>query len=157
MATLTPTSELHAPPDPEPALESIAKVSRKDGTLSLLDILIILAGQKRLIFRTTVVCALLSTVVSFLLPIRYTAKATVLPPRQNSSLDAMMSSDGGGGSSQLGSLGGIAALADAGLGLGNPNDRYVGMLKSSIVEDAVIERVGLMEEYHKKYLSLIHI
>ena len=153
MVTLTSISELHAPPAAEPDLQSIARGSGKDGTLSLLDILIILAGQKRLILRATLACALLSTIVSFLLPVRYTAKATILPPRQNSSLDAMMASNLGGESSQLGGLGGIAALADAGLGLGNPHDRYVGMLKSRIVEDAVIKRVGLMGEYHKTYLS----
>lgn len=153
MATLTSSSELHASPAPKPGLESIVQVAKKDGSLSLLDILIILASQKRLILRTTIACTLLFTVVSFLLPIRYTAKATILPPRQNSALSAMMSSDLGGESSQLGSLGGIAALADAGLGLGNPNDRYVGMLTSRIVEDAVIQRMGLMKEYHKHYLS----
>lgn len=153
MATLTPASELHANPAPGPDLESIASGSKKDGSLSLLDILIILASQKQLIFKVTLACCLLSVIVSFLLPTRYTAKATVLPPRQNSPLDAMLSTDLGGGSSQMGSLGGIAALADAGLGLGNPNDRYVGMLKSRIVEDSVIQSLGLMNEYHKKYLS----
>lgn len=134
-------------------MESIASGSKKDGSLSLLDILIILASQKQLILKVTLACCLLSVIVSFLLPTRYTAKATVLPPRQNSPLDAMLSTDLGGGSSQIGSLGGIAALADAGLGLGNPNDRYVGMLKSRIVEDSVIQSLGLMNEYHKKYLS----
>lgn len=134
-------------------MESIAKGSEKEGGPSLIDILIILAAQKRLILQATVACALLSVVVAFLLPTRYTAKATVLPPRQSSALDAVMSSDMGGGQSQMGGLGGIATLAEAGLGLGNPNDRYVGMFKSRIVEDSVIQSLGLMKEYHKKYLS----
>lgn len=153
MTRLTSTSDLHAPPITGPGFDSIPKGSKKDGSPSLLDILITLAGQKRLIFKVTVACSLLSLVVSFLLPVRYTAKATVLPPRQNSALDAMMSSDFGGGSSQMSGLGGIAALADAGLGLGNPNDRYVGMFNSRIVEDSVIQSLGLMKEYHKKHLS----
>ena len=37
--------------------------------------------------------------------------------------------------------------------LKNPNDMYVGMLKSRTVEDAMIQRFGLMQEYRKRYLS----
>jgi tyrosine-protein kinase Etk/Wzc len=55
--------------------------------------------------------------------------------------------------SQLGNLGGVAALAGGGLGLKNPNDRYVAMLQSRTVEDAMVQRYGLMQEYHKRYLS----
>ena len=56
-------------------------------------------------------------------------------------------------SSQLGNLGGMAALAGGSLGLKNPNDRYVAMLQSRTVEDAMVKRYGLMQEYHKRYLS----
>ncbi len=55
--------------------------------------------------------------------------------------------------SQLGSLGGMAALAGGSLGLKNPNDRYVAMLQSRTVEDAMVQRFGLMQEYHAHYLS----
>src|SRR5208283_516925 len=37
--------------------------------------------------------------------------------------------------------------------LKNPNDMYVAMLKSRTVEDAMVNHFGLMQEYHKKYLS----
>ena len=55
--------------------------------------------------------------------------------------------------SQLGNLGGMAALAGGSLGLKNPNDRYVAMLQSRTVEDAMVQRYGLMQEYHTRYLS----
>ena len=96
-----------------------------------------------------------SVMVSLLLPKRYTATVTLLPPQQSSALGTMLASELGGlgGSSGLSGLGGMAALAGSSLGLKNPNDRYVGMLRSRVVEDAVINRYGLQQEYRKKYLS----
>jgi capsule polysaccharide export protein KpsE/RkpR len=55
--------------------------------------------------------------------------------------------------SQLGSMGGMAALAGGSLGLKNPNDQYVGMMRSRTVEDAMVQQFGLMQEYKKRYLS----
>ena len=71
---------------------------------------------------------------------------TILPPQQNSSLANAFAS-------QMDSLGPIAGLAGGGLGLKNSNDMYVAMLKSRVVEDAIIQRFNLMNEYHMKYLS----
>lgn len=152
MATETPLSDLHEPADNPYLPEGPENGAKPRDNLSLLDILVILADHWRVIFWITVSFALLSVPVSLLLPKRYTATATLLPPRQNSSLDAMLSSELGG-SSQLGGLEGMAALAGSSLGLRNPNDMYVSMLTSRIVEDAVIRRAGLMKEYGKKYLS----
>ncbi|MGA8042432.1 MAG: GNVR domain-containing protein, partial [Terracidiphilus sp.] len=112
----------------------------------LLDLLIVLAERKRTILRVTAAFAILAVIVSFILPKRYTASVTLLPPQQTSSMSAALAS-------QLGSLGGMAALAGGSLGLKNPNDLYVGMLKSQTVEDSMIQRFGLMQEYKKKYLS----
>jgi len=114
--------------------------------ISLLDLLIVLAERKRTVLLTTLVFAVLSIAVSLLLPKRYTAKVTLLPPQQNSSMSTMLAS-------QLGSLGGLASLAGGGLGLKNPNDMYVAMFKSETVEDAMVNRYGLMQEYHAKLLS----
>ena len=48
----------------------------------------------------------------------------------------------------------MAALATGGSSLlKNPNDMYVAMFKSRTVEDAMIDHFGLMQEYHKQYLS----
>jgi uncharacterized protein involved in exopolysaccharide biosynthesis len=55
--------------------------------------------------------------------------------------------------SQLGNLGGMAALAGGSLGLKNPNDMYVAMFKSRTVEDAMVQHFGLMQEYRAKYPS----
>jgi tyrosine-protein kinase Etk/Wzc len=114
--------------------------------VSLLDMLVVVAARKRLVFGVMATCTAISLIVSLLLPVRYTAKVILLPPQQNTSIGNVLAS-------QLGSIGGVAALASGGLGLKNQNEMYVGMLRSSAVEDAVIQKFGLMQEYHKKYLS----
>jgi len=54
----------------------------------------------------------------------------------------------------LGNMGGLASLAGgSGLGLKSQNEMYVGMLKSRTVEDAMVQKFGLMKEYRKRYLS----
>ncbi|MGA8939217.1 MAG: Wzz/FepE/Etk N-terminal domain-containing protein [Acidobacteriaceae bacterium] len=118
----------------------------EDAEISLLDLLIVLAERKRIVLWVTVAFAVAGIIVSFVLPVRYTAMVTLLPPQEGSSMAAALSS-------QLGSLGGMAALAGGGLGLKNPNDRYVAMLQSRTVEDAMVEKFGLMKEYHRHYLS----
>ncbi|MGO9434830.1 MAG: GumC family protein [Terracidiphilus sp.] len=115
--------------------------------ISLLDLLIVLAEGKRLILWITAAFAILSLIGSFLLPKRYTATVTLLPPQQNSSLSSQLAA-------QLGSVGGMAATLAGGSGLlKNPNDMYVAMFKSRTVEDAMIDHFGLMQEYHKRYRS----
>lgn len=118
----------------------------KDDEISVLDLLIVLAERKRFIFWVTAVFAILAIIVSLVLPKRYTATVTLLPPQQNTSMGAALAS-------QLGNLGGMAALAGGSLGLKNPNDMFVAMFKSRTVEDAMVKHFGLMQEYDKRYLS----
>jgi tyrosine-protein kinase Etk/Wzc len=142
---LTDVSPSELREHPEPATVPYAEVQHRNGEISLLDLLIILAKRKAIILCITVIFAILAIIISFNLPKRYTATVTLLPPQQNSSVSS-------GLASQLGSLGGMAALAGAGLGLKNPNDMYVALFKSRTVEVAMAERFGLMQEYHSKYL-----
>jgi tyrosine-protein kinase Etk/Wzc len=123
-----------------------AGLSRAETEVSLLDILVLLAGRKRLIGRFVLGAAVLATVVSFLLPVRYEAKIVVLPPQQNSSMGSALLG-------QLGNLGSLASLASGGLGIKNPADMYVSFLTGRTVEDAVIQRFNLMAEYHEKRMS----
>ena len=120
--------------------------AEEEDEISLLDLLIVLAQRKRTILWTTGTFAVVSIVVSLVLPVRYTASTTLLPPAGSNSISSMLTS-------QLGNLGGMAAMAGGGLGLKNPNDRYVAMLRSQTVEDEMVKRYGLMQEYHARYLS----
>lgn len=114
--------------------------------ISLLDLIIVLAERRRTILAVTGVFAIGALVVSLLIPKSYTATVVLLPPQQSSSVGSMLAS-------QLGSLGSMAALAGGSLGLKNPNDMYVAMMKSRTVEDGMVQRFGLMQEYKQQYLS----
>ncbi len=123
--------------------------SQTKSEFSLLDILVLLSGDKRFIGRFVLGGFVLATVVSFLLPVRYEAKTVLLPPQQNSSLGSALLGQLG----NVGSLGSLAALAGGSLGIKNQADMYVSLLTSRTVEDAMIQRFDLMKEYREKRLS----
>lgn len=114
--------------------------------LSVLEVLIVLLERKRLILTITCACTLIAAVISLVLPARYTASVTLLPPQQSSSLSTTLAS-------QLGGLGSISSIAGNSLGIKNPNDMYVAMLKSRTIESAMVKRFNLMTEYHSHTLS----
>lgn len=120
-----------------------------DQEVSLLDMLVLLAEKKWTILRVAGVCTALATIIAFLLPKEYTAKVLLLPPQHNNSIASELASQMG----NLGNLGSLAELAGPSLGIKNPNDMYVALLKSRTVEDAMVKDYGLMQEYRKRYFS----
>lgn len=146
MATQTSPTEQQAPATLPRGPRSGEQSHDAADDFTLLDLLSTIAERKRFLFAITAVFAVGSIIVSLLLPLRYTAAVTLLTPQQNTSLASALTS-------QMGSLGGMAALAAGGLNLKNPNDMYVGMLRSRTVEDAMVQNFGLMKEYHDRYLS----
>ncbi len=100
--------------------------------------LIVLAKHKSFIFKFVGIAVILSIITVFLLPKSYTANAVIMPPQQNQpmALTAM--------ASQLGPL---AAIAGKDLGLRNPSEIYIAMLRSRTLEDALIDRFSLMSVY----------
>ncbi|MGA7157641.1 MAG: GNVR domain-containing protein [Acidobacteriaceae bacterium] len=145
--TTTPTIRAASEPaEGAPGVFGEAPKHNEEAEISLLDLMIVIAQRKRMVFWVTAGFAIVAIIVSLVLPVRYTATVTLLPPQEGGSMAAALTS-------QLGSLGGMAALAGGSLGLKNPNDRYVAMLQSQTVEDAMVQKYGLMQEYHKHYLS----
>ena len=120
--------------------------SQAETEVSLLDILVLLLERKRFIVRFVLGAAVLATVVALVLPVQYEAKIVLLPPAQNSSMSSALLG-------QLGNLASLASLAGGSLGIKNPADMYVSFLSSRTVEDAMIQRFGLMKEYHEKRMS----
>ena len=112
----------------------------------LLDLLILLGRHKRIILQSTIAATILGAILAALLPNRYTATASILPPQQSQSLAASMIG-------QLGALGPMAGLAQKDLGLKNPGDLYIGMLRSRTAEDALIGRFDLLRVYGDKKMS----
>lgn len=129
--------------------KGVAEPYRTDTEISLLDHLILMLENKRFIALFVLGAALVATIVAFILPVRYEGKVVLLPPAQNSSLGSSLIGQLG----NLGALGSIASLASGGLGIKNPSDMYVALITSRTVEDAMIKRFNLMQEYREKRLS----
>jgi len=129
---------------PERGVDSISAVP-PEGDISLLDILIVIVQYRRLILKIAAYTIVIGVVVSLLLPIRYTAMTSILPPQQTTAGSALMS--------QLGNLSSVASLAGSSLGLKNPNDLQVAMLRSRTVEDAMLDRFHLVELFKVKQRS----
>jgi tyrosine-protein kinase Etk/Wzc len=118
--------------------------SDADDEISLLDLLLVLAVHKKLILGLPAAVALLAVVVSLLLPNIYTGTARILPPQQAQSSAAALLGQLAGGAG-----GGVASA----LGIKNPNDLYVGMLKSRSIADRMVARFDLLVRYEAEYLE----
>jgi uncharacterized protein involved in exopolysaccharide biosynthesis len=137
---------IHTETQLEPMVNEGSDPSQAETEVSLLDILVLLLERKRFIVRFVLGAAVLATVVALVLPVQYEAKIVLLPPAQNSSMSSALLG-------QLGNLASLASLAGGSLGIKNPADMYVSFLSSRTVEDAMIQRFGLMKEYHEKRMS----
>jgi uncharacterized protein involved in exopolysaccharide biosynthesis len=119
-----------------------------DHEISLIDVLTQLAYRKWFIAKATAIAMLVGVTMCLVLPPRYTATTTLMPPQQTQSTASMMMN-------QLTNIGAgsLAAVAGAGLGLKNPNDIYVGLLNSRPVADAIIDQFGLAKVYRAKDMT----
>jgi len=114
--------------------------------LHLLDLLIVFTERWRFILFFVLAAVILTVVVVILLPNEYTAETVLLPPSQSSSM----------GSSLLGQMGGssaLASMAGASLGLKTPGELYVSLFRTRTIEDAMVQRYGLLARYHVKKMS----
>lgn len=119
-----------------------------DDEISLLDLLIVLAKHKRIVLGVPFVAGIVAAIVSLLMPNVYTGTTRILPPQQSASAaSALLNQVGGALGGLLGGAGGSA------LGVRNPNDLYVGMLKSRTVADNLISRFELRKVYDEDRLS----
>jgi tyrosine-protein kinase Etk/Wzc len=123
----------------------IIKVREEE--LNLLYYLGIISKRMRMIACVTFACALITAVVTFIMPPTYKAETRILPPQSsNSGIASQMLS-------QLGASSSLTSGASGLLGLKSANDVYVGMLKSRTMYDYIIDRFGLMELYKTRYLE----
>ncbi len=130
---------------PGSGVDSVSAVPSEE-EISLLDILIVIVQYRRLILKIAAYTVVVGVIVSLLLPIRYTATTSILPPQQTGSAGSALMT-------QLGGLSSVASLAGGSLGLKNPNDLQVAMLKSRTVEDAMLDRFHLVELFKVKQRS----
>jgi len=116
--------------------------NKDDIEINIPELLAKLARHKKMIGGITAGAAVVSLVVSLLMTPIFRAETKILPPQQNSSSIA---------SQLLNQMGGFASLASSAVGIKNPNEMYIGFLRSRTVYDKIIDRFGLMKLYDAKY------
>ena len=128
---------------PENQTTSQRTSSTEDDEIDLLDLLIVLAKHKKMIIGVTFVAALLAVGSALLMTNIYTGTAKILPPQQNQSSASIL----------LSQLGGLAGLAGGSLGIKNPNDLYIAMLKSRNITEKIAKRFDLQKVYEQETLT----
>jgi uncharacterized protein involved in exopolysaccharide biosynthesis len=116
---------------------------------SLLELATALAHRKWFILKTTAGAGIVGLAVAFLLPTWYTAETRILPPQQQQSSAAALMVSSLANSNNMGALAGGAGK-DL---LRNPNDLYIGMLKTRPIADALIKRFDLEKLYRVKDMT----
>lgn len=116
--------------------------SDHDRDILAIDLLLSVVKRKWVIAKVTLAVTVLTLIIVLIVPRAYVAKTSILPPEQNQGLTAAM----------MGQLSSMAALAGKDLGLKNPSDAYVLVLKSNNIGELLIRRFDLMHVYRKKNL-----
>lgn len=107
--------------------------------------LALLWQEREFLFRCAAIGLVLSTIIAFLIPVRFTSTTRLMPPDQTGQgLAAMLSALGKTGSSAGGDLGAIGGDL---LGLKTSGDLFIGVLKSRTIQDAVINKFDLRKVY----------
>lgn len=113
--------------------------------LDLVESLEVVLRNKKFVLGVTFAAAVLAAIVSLCLPKIYESTARILPPQQDQGFLSLMMGQLGG------ATGGLANLAGGVLGAVSPADQYASILESEQIEDPIIDRYKLMDEYHKEY------
>ena len=114
----------------------------EDEEISLLDLLLVVVENLRLLVLGPLAVGLAALGISFMIPPTYTAKTQFLPPQQQqSSASALVQAIGAG------AIGGLSAS----LGIKNQTDQYIAFLKSQSIQDAMVDRFDLLKRYDTKF------
>jgi uncharacterized protein involved in exopolysaccharide biosynthesis len=104
--------------------------------------LTLLWRERRFLFRCAALGLAVSTLLVFLIPVRYTSTTQLMPPDQvGEGLAATLSALTKGGGGELASLGSEL------LGLRTSSDLFIGVLHSRTVQDDLINKFNLRELY----------
>lgn len=104
-----------------------------------IDRMALLWERRRFLFRCAVAGFGLSTVLVFIIPVRYTSTTRLMPPDQaGQGISAMLAALGKG---DMGAIGGEL------LGVKTSGDLFMGVLRSRTVEDDVIDKFDLRKVY----------
>lgn len=130
----------YAEPELEPGLVRLAQREERGKAIRRLRTL---WDHRTILYRWAVIGLVVSSATAFLIPPRYTTTTRLMPPDQaGQGIASMMAALGK--SSELGSLG--AEI----FGIKTSGDVFTGVLKSETVENAIINKFDLREEYGLK-------
>lgn len=130
----------HTETEPDLQLTVHAPQLEEEDGPDLIDHLTVLGNHKGIIVKFTLLASAIALIIAFLLPKIYEATTKIMPPQQSPSAATAL----------IGQLGPLAALAGSSLGVHNPSDLYVDMLRSRTVADDLIQRFSLIQVYHDK-------
>ncbi|MFZ6690045.1 GumC family protein [Undibacterium sp. SXout11W] len=123
--------------------EQPAQIHEDEDGISMMDIFLTLAKHKKKILFYPVAFGIVGLAISLAMPNVYKANTKILPPQQSQSTASAM----------LSQLGGLAGGAGAALGIKNPSDLYIALLKSRALTDKLIQRFDLQKRYEAKFLD----
>jgi len=126
-------------------LRQASESAGKEHTADVLDILLVLAEERRLVLWLGISGFVLGAALAVLIRPTFTATSILLPPQQQSSSASLLN--------QLGSLASLAGGGSSGLGVKSPADMYVGILKSRTIADNLITSFNLQHEYKERTLQ----
>lgn len=115
----------------------------EDDEIDLLDLLIVLAKRKKLIFGMTFIFGILSIAYVLLVPPIYRASTRILPPMAGKQSAAM---------SML-SQSGVPGFAAEALGIKTPGDLVVGIATSRTVQNKLIDQFDLMTYFETENMD----
>ena len=116
-------------------------VEEEESSIDFVALFRTLRRGKKTIFRVTLGCFAIATLIAFVLPFQYTSAVSFIPPNLNGS-SSMASALAG----QLSALGAGDLLG----GVKNPGDLYSGILRSRSIASELVKRFNLMHVYRVK-------
>lgn len=113
-----------------------------DAGITLGMLLDAMRSHARLLLAAPLAAGVLGFGLASLLPPRFTAVTTIMPPQQSQNAAA---------SALAASLGSLAGLAGGSVGMRTSGDLYVGLMQSAAVSDRLIDRFNLLAAYDVKF------
>lgn len=118
-------------------------LSRSSAEIHLVDLLLVVAKNRRMILSSSLIAGILIAVLSLLMPNIYTGTARILPPQKGQASATAL----------LNQLAPLVGVASPDLGMKSGSTLYVGMLKSRAVADFVIAKCQLQKHYKTQRMS----
>lgn len=116
---------------------------------SFIDYLEIIIKWRKVIILNILIVTIFAIIISFILPVKFTATATILPPNlEQTSLLGMISSN------ISSEVLGLAKVSGSILpGMSTPSDLFAAIMKSGRVKGAIIQKYNLMKEFKTKTMT----